>query len=290
MKLFFLLNPSRVKNRWDWREVAARHAKKNGWTASFGEVDRSLPNSINRQLEQALEQGCSRIVVIGGDGSLHRIINILGQRKKLTSIELAIVPGGTCNDFARFIGLRRQRIENAFHLACSGKAHSTDLGLLNSELFLNNAGLGRRPVTLVKRWKSIQALRTFRPTQLRLRWDKGSIEGSFYMALVCNAPYFSGGLHFSKTVSIHDGLLDVYLMPAISKWRILPLIALGRLGRPARMKRLVTLRVSQLEMEADADFWPQADGEPPLPATRSVSFAVSSEKAMIVAPPTARLA
>jgi diacylglycerol kinase family enzyme len=282
MKIFFLLNPSRVKNRWDWREIAARSAKRYGWTPRFGEVDRALPHSTDRLLDQALEEDCSRVVVVGGDGSLHRTINALARKKKLASVELAIVPAGTCNDFARFMGLRRRRITHALRLACSGKAHPTDLGLMDSELFVNNAGFGRRPVASRKRWRSLRALRTFRPTILRARWDKGSIEGSFYMALSCNAPFFSGGLHFSKNLSVHDGLLDVYLMPSIPKWKVLSLLALGRLGRPARFKRLVTLRVPRLDMEAETDIWPQADGEPPSNAARRVSFSVSPEKAMIV--------
>ena len=73
-------------------------------------------------------------------------------------------------------------------------------------------------------------------------------------------------------------------MPVIPKWRLLPALALGRLGRPAKMKRLVSLRVPAFDVETDSDVWPQADGEPATHATRRVSFAVSSEKAMIVTP------
>lgn len=284
MKIFFLLNPSRVKNRWDWREMAARCAKRYGWTPRFGEVDRMLPYSTSVLLDQALQEDCSRIVTIGGDGSLHRTINLLAQKNRLKSVELAVVPAGTCNDFARFIGLRKRRMESAFRVACSGKPIPTDLGLMDDQLFLNNAGFGRKPEAPRKRWKSVHSIRTFRPTLLRATWDKGSIEGAFYMALVCNAPYFSGGLHFSKNISVHDGLLDVYLIPAISKWKLFPLFALGKLGRPARFKRLVSLRVPRLEVEAQTDLWPQADGEPPMKSARRTSFAVSPEKAMIVVP------
>jgi len=283
MKIFFLLNPSRAKNRWDWREVAARHARRTGWTPRFGDVDRGLPHSTVRLLDQAIEEGCTRVVVAGGDGTLHRTINFLAQKRCLQSIEVAVVPAGTCNDFARILGLRRRRAESAFHLACSGKALPTDLGLMDNELFLNNAGFGRQPITSRKRWRSFQTLRAFQPTVLRARWDKGSIEGPFYMVLVCNAPYFSGGLHFSRNVSPRDGLLDVFFMPVVPKWRLLSLLALGRLGRPARFKRLVALRVSHLDVSTESDVWPQADGEPPSRAVRHVSFSVSPEKAMIVA-------
>jgi diacylglycerol kinase (ATP) len=284
VKIFFLLNPSRVKNRWDWREIAARNAKRYGWTPRFGEVDRLLPNSTPRLLEQALEEDCSRLVVVGGDGSLHRTVNALAQKKKLKSVEVAVVPAGTCNDFARLLGLRRKRVENAFRLACSGKALATDLGLMDQDIFVNNAGFGRRPPTPGKRTKPLQTLRTFHPLHLKVEWDRGTIEGSFYMGLVCNAPFFSGGLHFSKNISLRDGLLDVYLMPAMPKWKLLPILALGRLGRPTRFKRLISLRVPSLNIHTESDVWPQADGEPPASATRRVSFAVCPEKAMIVFP------
>src|SRR5438874_1803395 len=110
MKIFFLLNPSRVKNHWDWRQIAARHAKRGGWTPRFGEVDRTLPHSTDRLLEQALEEDCSRLVVVGGDGSLHRVVNVLAQKKQLKSMDVGIVPAGTCNDFAHFLGIQRRRL------------------------------------------------------------------------------------------------------------------------------------------------------------------------------------
>lgn len=264
--------------------MAARAAKRYGWTPRFGEVDRAQPRSTERLLEQALEEECSRIVAVGGDGTLHRVVNVLAKKKQLGSLEIAVVPSGTCNDFARHLGLKRKRPEEAFRLACAGKANAVDLGLMNDEFFLNNAGLGRHSAASTQRMKPLQTLRSFRPIPLRAQWDKGSIEGVFFMVLVCNAPYFSGGLHFSKNASMQDGLLDVYFVPAMPKWRLLPLLALGKLGRPARFKRLITLRVPRLEIAAQSDVWPQADGEPPTKAARRVVFAVSHEKAMIVSP------
>lgn len=284
MKLFYLLNPTRVKNRWDWREPAAREAKRVGWTPRFGEVDRLQPRSTERLLDQALEEGCSRIVVVGGDGSLHRTVNYLAQKQALASTEIGIVPAGTCNDFARVLGQTRKRVDDAFRLACSGKAAPVDLGLMEKEYFLNNAGFGRRPDPPGRRKRPLQTLRSFRPLHLTARWDKGTIEGLFFMGLICNAPYFSGGLHFSKESNLRDGLLDVYLIPAMSKWKLFPILAMGRMGRAARFKRLITLKVAQIDFEVEQDIWPQADGESPLTARRRVRFSVSTEKAMIVTP------
>jgi len=82
MKACFLLNPTRVKNRWDWRETASRHAKRFGLDAALRRSGPQLPYSTERCLEQAVEEGCTRVVVVGGDGSLHRAINALSQNEK----------------------------------------------------------------------------------------------------------------------------------------------------------------------------------------------------------------
>ena len=76
-----------------------------------------------------LAAGAASALDVGGDGSLHRTINLLAQKNRLKSIELAVVPAGTCNDFARFIGLRRRRMENAFQVAYSGTPLPADLGI-----------------------------------------------------------------------------------------------------------------------------------------------------------------
>ena len=80
--------------------------------------------------------------------------------------------------------------------------------------------------------RPLKTLQSFVPIPLRARWERGSIEGRFFMALVCNGPYFSGGFHFSKRSQLGDNLLEVYFVPAMAKWRLLPLFVKGKLGRP----------------------------------------------------------
>ncbi len=213
MKIFFLLNPSLREKEWDYREQAAQMAKRFGWTPRFGEVDRKNPNSMDQLLRQAWEEDCVRVGVLGGDGTLHRVVNVLQKQKRLKSMEIAPLPAGTCNDFARFLGHDRHHLEDALKRVFTGKAEETDLGLIDSEIFINNGGIGRRPIIGKKPTRSLQTLKNFRPIPLKATWEKGSIEGTFYMALACNGPFFSGGLHFSKKPLLNDGLLDMYFVP-----------------------------------------------------------------------------
>ena len=81
---------------------------------------------------------------------------------------------------------------------------------------------------------------------------------------------------------ISDGLLDVYFVPALPKWKLFTHLVFGRLGRPVRPKQLITVQVKRVEIQAQTDIWPQADGEPPGKAVRRVAFSISPEKAMIV--------
>jgi diacylglycerol kinase (ATP) len=282
MKIFFLLNPTLKGKQWDYRELAAQTAKRYNWTPRFGEVDRKNPNSMDHLLRQAAEEGCSRVGVLGGDGTLHKVINTLQKQKRLSSMELAPLPGGTCNDFARFLGHHRKHLDEALKKACTGKAQPTDLGQLDSELFINNAGIGRRPHPGTKPPRPLQTLKNFRPIPLKATWEKGSIEGTFYMVMACNAPYFSGGLHFSKKPELHDGVLDVYFLPNVPKWMLLTHLVLGKMGKPVRPKQLLTLQVKSIELQAETDIFPQSDGEPPVKGVRRVVFSVSPEKAMIV--------
>ena len=315
VKVFFLMNPSRQKEQWDFREAAGQAARRHGCTARFGQVERLRPDSTDILLRQAWEEGCRRIVVIGGDGTLHHAVNGLAKQKRLGSVELGLVPGGTCNDFARAIGFSSRRLDEAFQAALTGDAKTTDVGQLTVSgvgdvLFLNNAGFGRRPADseararrstgadarsprsgpLTKRAaKPLRTLQRFQSVPLRVQWEKGSIEGDFFMGMACNGPFFSGGLYFSKGVRANDGLLDLYLLPRMPKWKLLPMLMMGRLGRPVRSPHLITLRVGNLDVEAQQDLWPQADGEPPPRAVRKIAFGIAKEKAQILAPRASRI-
>src|SRR3954447_14925949 len=58
----------------------------------------SNPGELNGALHRA---GSRRIVVAGGDGSLHAVVSTLYRRNDLRTATLGILPMGTGNDFAR---------------------------------------------------------------------------------------------------------------------------------------------------------------------------------------------
>src|SRR5262249_23576286 len=58
-----------------------------------------------QELLALLDDGVERLVVLGGDGSIHLLGNFLLQQGKAQQIPLGLVPVGTGSDLARTLGL-----------------------------------------------------------------------------------------------------------------------------------------------------------------------------------------
>ena len=82
------------------------------------EVDgEGLPAAVRA----AVEARTRRILVSGGDGTIASAANaLLGSQ-----CELAVLPGGTLNHFARDLGLPRDDLEQCIEIAATGVARPT---------------------------------------------------------------------------------------------------------------------------------------------------------------------
>lgn len=104
----------------------------------------SLPQ-LHTLARRLVEQGCQRLVVVGGDGTLHRVVNALYQAGALGSVTLGLVPAGTGSDLARALGLPRS-LDACWQLALTTPPRPLDAGLLavgaEEVLFANVASAG----------------------------------------------------------------------------------------------------------------------------------------------------
>jgi diacylglycerol kinase family enzyme len=276
-----ILNPS--SHRVPWARLEARSA-----TARRLWVAREHPEHTETLLDWALREGAGRLVVWGGDGTFHRVVKGLWKRQALDQVELALVPAGTCNDLARRFGLTRdlwRRWEapspagRLAALSLGRVAWTSDGGEEREEIFINNAGFGRPRASFEKKEPPWGVIQSFSPIRLSARWADGHLRGLYYMALACNAPYFSGGLHFEKEPSPEDGLLRTYFVPASSKTRLALRLLRGRLGFPLMDEKTTRVEALKIAVDADVPVWPQADGEPPPPeGARRVEFSLRPEK------------
>jgi len=99
------------------------------------EVDaEGLPGAVRA----AARDGVRRILVSGGDGTIASAADALAR----TQCELAVLPGGTLNHFARDIGLPRDDLGACLEIAATGDARPIDVGMINGRIFLSTSSIG----------------------------------------------------------------------------------------------------------------------------------------------------
>ena len=95
------------------------------------------------ELDQVLdERGDRRLVIAGGDGTLHLVVAALYRRGELDDAEVGLIPLGTGNDFARGAGLPLD-LEEAAKVVLGGTVQSVDLVVDDlGNIAVNNVHLG----------------------------------------------------------------------------------------------------------------------------------------------------
>lgn len=86
------------------------------------------------------KQGVDLIVVAGGDGTINEVINGIATLEKRP--ELAIIPGGTTNDYARALNIPRDDLVKAAQVIAKGNTLPMDIGRCNETYFINIAAGG----------------------------------------------------------------------------------------------------------------------------------------------------
>jgi len=113
-------------------EAAREAIEKAGF-----ELDSVQPQEIEQHIEQGIKSGTKRILVAGGDGTIATAAALVAR----TDVELAILPGGTLNHFAKDHNIPTD-LGKAALVASSGEVVGADIGYVNDSVFLNTSSIG----------------------------------------------------------------------------------------------------------------------------------------------------
>jgi diacylglycerol kinase (ATP) len=200
-----------------------------------------------------------RVVLMGGDGSLHAVANLPGPKP-----ELALIPAGKANNVATALGVPRD-LRAAARLAASGTARPIDaIAVENSErryLAVEGVSVGFHALarseyraansadTLAGIKAGIGALARFGSMTLAVEHD-GTLEVLRAAQLfVVNFPLFGPSLRVAPGADPGDGLLDLVALEADSRHELLGLVPHLRAGthvgrRGVRHLQARSLRIS----------------------------------------------
>jgi diacylglycerol kinase family enzyme len=112
-------------------------AAREAMTKAGFELEAVEPRELESRLKEAIDHGTKRIVVAGGDGTIATAAALVAKK----DIELAILPGGTLNHFAKDHGIPTDLGEAAI-AAGSSQVVRADVGYVNDCVFLNTSSLG----------------------------------------------------------------------------------------------------------------------------------------------------
>jgi diacylglycerol kinase family enzyme len=112
----------------------AREALAESGAFDVHEVE---PRAIAATVKQLVAGGARRVLVAGGDGTIATAAAALVE----TPVELAVLPGGTLNHFARGLGISTVAAE-AVKLASGPACRGVDVGMVNGRIFLNTSSVG----------------------------------------------------------------------------------------------------------------------------------------------------
>jgi diacylglycerol kinase (ATP) len=234
-------------------------------TANQGELDGVLHR-----------RGGRRIVVAGGDGSLHAVVAALYRRNELRAAVIGLVPLGTGNDFARGADIPLDP-EDAARLVLGGTSRPVDLIVDNlGEVVVNNVhiGVGAQASRKSHKWKErlgrigyvIGALlASVNPPFVRLRvvvdgHVVSDLDRPILQVALGNGSHVGGGTALTPEADPEDGRIDVMVSFAIGPFSRWGYAAMLRRGTHHERDDVLYLRGSEVSISGQP-FYCSADGE-----------------------------
>jgi len=209
---------------------------------------------IAAQARQAAARG-HLVVAGGGDGTVNAVASALAG----TGGVLGVLPLGTCNHFARDLGLPMD-LAGAVRTVLTGRVRAVDVGEVNGQVFLNNSSLGLYPQLVRgrmaeqkqghRKWvalamAAVSCLRHPLPLLVRLQVDGAeALERRTPLLFVGNNRYDMISLHMGGRTRLDGGQLWVCLADDAGYAGLMGLAVRALAGR---------LRPGELDMRDTAD-------------------------------------
>ncbi|MBT5709034.1 diacylglycerol kinase family lipid kinase [bacterium] len=181
--------------------------------------------------------GCEGLCLIGGDGTIHEVINGLMSRGSPNAVPLGLIPGGTGNTVLQHFGCS-DPIEAAKRIV-KGRTQLFDIARVttNSEVSYcaNVIGWGAFADIneIAESWRrlgpsrySIAAIAYMASPKKRraiLTLDDEVIKGDFYLIALCNTQYTGKGMFLAPSADSADGKLDVVIVREATRLQMLRL-------------------------------------------------------------------
>jgi YegS/Rv2252/BmrU family lipid kinase len=267
------------------------------------------------KLTKSASQKYSAVVGVGGDGTIHEIVNGLLQASgEKETIALGLVPLGTGDDFAKVlppeasIGGKPYDWHMAVQKISQGQTRLFDVGRMvgdhlcpelgeGAHYFTNGMDVGfgahaaRAISTVPKYLKGMSAylagiLKTlidYPVLHLCLQLDdQPSFEQATTMTAITNGRCFANGFWVCPNAQPDDGLFDLMVTQAVSRLTILRMIPKLTRGTHINERVISMYRARHVVIESQAPLMVEADGEIPYVETHRLELDILPRKLRVI--------
>ena len=228
-----------------------------------------------------MKQGFRKIISVGGDGTLHHVVNGMMRQRyvKSSDIKLGVIPLGTGNDWIKTYNIPNS-IEKSIDILIKNSTILQDVGLIKSknnieEYYINIAGIGYdayvvRKLNSLKKLGSIayilsglHGLLFYKKSNYKILVNNKIIKEKCLMILFGICQYSGGGMKMTKEATPNDGLLDITIAKDFSFLDLiinLPKLYNGKIVHHKKVENYKSISLEIIETNENNSFI-EADGE-----------------------------
>ena len=250
----------------------------------------SHPGEAEELAQRAIDEGFTRIVAAGGDGTVNQVANGLADRKAA----LGVLPMGSVNVFAMELGLPLHNLRRCWDIIEDTNIRQIDLPIANGRYFVQLAGVGldaqvvketslafKRSFGPLSYLISAAQIAARQPPKLFIESEETSVEeGSF--VLVGNGRLYGGPFPFFKHAIIDDGLFDVVVFKRLGYLEIVKYLQDVVFSSDIKVPEIEYFQTRQLRITSEQDVPLELDGE--LAGNCPVDFRIRGKALRVLTP------
>ncbi len=235
-------------------DALAATARERGLEVlDVGDVD------VTAAIGDRLVRGVRLFLAAGGDGTVHHVV----QKLVDSNAELAVIPLGTYNHFAKDLGVPLDP-DAALEVALTGSPRQIDTARINDRFFVNNVSIGLYPELVARReehgrnyprWKArlyalYSTLRRYRHVTVSVETAHHHELLSTHVFMVSNNRYELERVGIEATrSSLEEGRLAVYWLPHVSRWTLARYAARYLAGRVRTIPGFRSFRTTRMRID-----------------------------------------
>lgn len=217
---------------------------------------------------EGIKQGFTKIVAIGGDGTLNEVAQALVH----TEVAMGIIPKGSGNGLSRHLGIPlnfEKAIENIF----TGQTIRIDTFLINNHLSINVSGVGfdghvanlfgkdgkRGLLGYIK--LTVREFFTFKEFICTLTVDGKLIPTKAFIIAIANSSQYGNNARIAPEASVMDHKLHVTLLTKVPMLSLLPFMVRFFTNRVYNSAYCSTFDGSSFQLSMQKDMAYHIDGE-----------------------------